>query len=507
MSYNILLTNGATLTTVADGSVDNTTTMSLVGRNYAGFGSFLNENFIKLLENSSNPSAPPRPLLGQLWWDSANRHLNVWQGTNWKVISSSLTSTIAPTSPVTGDFWWNPGISQLSVYSGTQWILVGPAVAPGAPITSTLPDLVSDGITTHTVGNLIVNNKLVAIYSTENSPFNPVQPLGGLTRIYPGLNMVSGYSLISPTVTTSNISVSYASALNTVTATDISTSTFTASTSAAANVLTANTLTVSRTAALPATTATSLVVSTNSILGAATATNLSVSSTTTLSSATVTGTLNAGTLQQGGNQVLHAANYNSYTPTLTGTGASGTWSISITGNANAVYSASSSDYRQGYTTATAYSLAQRDANGSLTANYFYGIASQAQYADLAERFESDAVYPVGTVMELAGPVEVTQAGESLSENVIGVISTAPAYLMNTSAGTDETHPPIALSGRVPVRVIGPVKKFDRLVSAGNGLARSGSKSEITPFNVIGRALESKEGDGEGLILAIVLISL
>jgi hypothetical protein len=78
--------------------------------------------------------------------------------------------------------------------------------------------------------------------------------------------------------------------------------------------------------------------------------------------------------------------------------------------------------------------------------------------------------------------------------------------MNSEAGNNVTHPPIALAGRVPVRVVGVINKGDRLVSAGNGLARTGLRSEITPFNVIGRALEDKLDDSEGVIEAIVKIN-
>jgi hypothetical protein len=140
------------------------------------------------------------------------------------------------------------------------------------------------------------------------------------------------------------------------------------------------------------------------------------------------------------------------------------------------------------------------------ANTFSGQASTALYADLAERFESDSAYSPGTVVELGGAAEITKVGDELSENVFGVISTRAAYLMNAGVGTDETHPPVAISGRVPVRVVGAVKKGDRLVSAGNGLARAASRSEITPWNVIGRALTSKTTSDEGTVEAIVKLN-
>jgi hypothetical protein len=112
----------------------------------------------------------------------------------------------------------------------------------------------------------------------------------------------------------------------------------------------------------------------------------------------------------------------------------------------------------------------------------------------------------GTVVELGGFKEITVAIQELSENVFGVISTAAAFLMNSSAGDDKSHPAVAVNGRVPVRVIGKINKGDRLVSAGNGLARAAIRAELTAFNVIGRALEDKTTNGEGLVEAIVKLN-
>jgi hypothetical protein len=143
----------------------------------------------------------------------------------------------------------------------------------------------------------------------------------------------------------------------------------------------------------------------------------------------------------------------------------------------------------------------------------YGIWSlganariQSTYsADLAERYAADAIYPAGTVLEIGGEKEVTSVKDELSEDVFGVVSTNSAYLMNSGAGEDETHPQVALAGRVPVLVTGKITKGQRLVSAGNGRARGASKEELTPFNTIGRALASKDDDGEGVIEAVVII--
>ena len=134
---------------------------------------------------------------------------------------------------------------------------------------------------------------------------------------------------------------------------------------------------------------------------------------------------------------------------------------------------------------------------------FNGLATEASYADLAERFEADAPIQPGTVVMLGGAKEIARVNEELSDDIFGVISTTPGFLMNAKSGTNETHPPVAMSGRVPVRVVGEVRKGDRLVSAGNGVARSAEKSEVTSFNVIGRSLENKFTTDEGTVEAIV----
>jgi hypothetical protein len=144
-----------------------------------------------------------------------------------------------------------------------------------------------------------------------------------------------------------------------------------------------------------------------------------------------------------------------------------------------------------------------------SATYFntvFARASSAEYADMAERFAADSEYAPGTVVELGGSAEITIASRDLSDTVFGVISTQAAYLMNGRAGTDATHPPVAMTGRVPVRCVGIIHKGDRLVSAGHGLARSAQLGEANYFNVIGRSLQNKLNIDEGLIEAIVAIT-
>jgi len=137
----------------------------------------------------------------------------------------------------------------------------------------------------------------------------------------------------------------------------------------------------------------------------------------------------------------------------------------------------------------------------IRANVVHAVATSAQYADVAERFEADAPMSTGAVVEVGGDAEITETTSDLSENVFGVISDQPAYAMNAAAGNSETHPFVAMTGRTPVRVTGAVTKGQRLVSSSvKGCARAVAAGEsISPFNVIGRALESSTDAGIKLV--------
>ena len=137
----------------------------------------------------------------------------------------------------------------------------------------------------------------------------------------------------------------------------------------------------------------------------------------------------------------------------------------------------------------------------IRANVVHARATSASYADVAERFEADAPMAEGAVVELGGSAEITEATTDLSDNVFGVISTQPAYAMNAAAGNSESHPFVAMTGRTPVRVSGAITKGQRLVSSSiKGTARAVATGEtISPFNVIGRALENKTDASIGLV--------
>jgi hypothetical protein len=134
-----------------------------------------------------------------------------------------------------------------------------------------------------------------------------------------------------------------------------------------------------------------------------------------------------------------------------------------------------------------------------------GSTLRATYADLAERYEADAIYPEGTVVKIGGEKEITATTDQADTDVFGVISTTPAFGLNAAAGTDDTHPYVAIAGRVPVRVIGSVRKGQRLVTsnvAGFAVAAD-SVLNVSPYAVVGRALENKTTETEGTVLAVV----
>jgi hypothetical protein len=516
MAYTLNLTNGSVLVVLADGTTDTSSTnLTLIGKNSSGYGEALNENVIKILENFSNSTAPTIPLQGQLWWDSTNKKLSVYQGTVWKPFSYAASSATAPTSaPITGDLWYDTTSGQLKGYTGSTWSLIGPAAPVGTATTAFQGNAVTDTLSaSHTVGNLIVNNKLFAVVSSDNTAFTPIITYtgSGLTQINPGINFTSTAEptmISSPNMTfgvsSGNIQVTGLTnnyGFN-VTANVggtprsifyISGSTGDATFNGNVNFPANNPVTISN------------VASNISPVGNGTQNLGSISSywnNLYVNNVNALGNITAGNIA-----VTSAGSFNSVT-------ASGLGTFGNISTTNGVFWANGTPYSTGVAIfASVASNIIPSANltynlGSASAwwNNIYGTAIHAQYADLAERFEADSEYSPGTVVELGGSAEITAAVEELSENVFGVISTRAAYLMNSGAGTNQTHPPIAVQGRVPVKVTGRIRKGDRLVSAGNGIARAGSRSEITAWNVIGRALENKLDDGEGIIEAVVKLN-
>ena len=482
MAYTVTTTAGITLATVADGTVNNSTTsLTLIGKNYAGYGIFLNENYVKLLENFSNTTAPSGAIKGQLWFDSSNNLLKVYTGTQWKPISSSAASSTSPTDPVVGDVWWDTVNAQLKVWSGSAWVTVGPSFTATSGTSGAVVETILDSVSaSHVVVKFYISNSVIGILS-KDSVFTPQTSIAGFTTIKPGFNLISSSTLSGSQFT--------GDASNALALQGVNASQFLRGDTDATSAyrITAASLTVGS----------DLDIETS---------NVGVLLHSTVSNAD----LNID-VTRGGTQV-RAIGIDGATANIT----LGNTTIDGTLTSSGAVVNSSTTRLQGVTTVAAQVLPNADntisigASGTKFANVwattFRGTAITAQYADLAERFEADTAYVPGTVVELGGDKEVTSVKQALSEAVFGVISTAAGFLMNGDAGSDQTHPPIAVNGRVPVRVVGKIKKGDRLVSAGRGMAKAATKEELTAFNVLGRALENKDSEGEGVIEAVVKLN-
>ena len=591
MAYVINLTDGTTFATIADGTVNTSSSMILVGKNYAGYGEFLDENFIHLLENSASTTSPSAPLIGQLWWDKSANLLKVnYNGnpsTGWKTISAATASASAPSANVTGDLWYDTVNQQLKVWTGSAFIVVGPGFTSSTGTAGAVPEAIpnSGGGPDIDVTSLYVAGVRTAIVS-DTAEFVPSAPTSTtFPKIYPGLNLnkgiadagyagnvfnqgnlnlgaggnavvvivtgtganVTGYTTVTANVTAGNlITAGFASATGNITGGNIST---TGLLTAAGNIIGGNINSSAAISAVGLITAGGNVsaanVNTNGIVSAAgniTGGNIITSGQFTSSGAvnavgnvtggnvrssgiisaagavTASGNIIAGSgvffLGDGGllsnvSAAVSVTKIENGTSNVAVGSSGGNITFAVGATANVVVVSTTGIVANGLTVPSiTKSGANAVGNIGSSSNYFnqvFATATTALYADVAERFAADEVLPPGTVVELGGTQEITRSQTDLSDNVFGVISTRPAYTMNGGAGDDDTHPKVAITGRVPVLVTGVVKKGDRLVSAGNGIARAALPGEATAFNTIGRSLVDKTTQESGTIEAIVTI--
>lgn len=401
MAYTIVKSDGTVLTTIADGTINTTSTsLGLPGRNYAGYGQTLDTNFVHMMENFADTTPPSNPLRGQLWFDTNANTLYVCpaDGTSNANLWLALTSTASGGTTtfgavtVTGNLQAN-NITALNTITGANGVFTNISVSANANITT-------GNLTTAVIGTTTTT----AITTGANTT------AGALTGTWTANGGGSGNTII---VTNGNLVVTGAS-------TGIKTDNY------------------------------------------------------------------------------YYANGSPFNP-------SGTYT-----NANVFdYLTGSNSVSQftGNIAPTKITTSNIAGGGTIFGIWTLGSGArlQATYADFAERFAADATYDPGTVVELGGDKEITSVKYDLSEDVFGVVSDTAAYILNAAAGDDNTHPAIAVSGRVKVKVTGKVKKGARLVSAGNGIARQAEKGEASAFNTIGRALEDKTDDDLGTVEAIVVI--
>jgi hypothetical protein len=189
MAYTINKTDGSILTTVADGQIDNLSTdITLIGKNYSGFGEFLNENLIKMLEHFASVTPPQNPLKGEMWFDTAENRLKVYNGVEFATVGSATISALQPTSLNPGDLWFNETDRQLYFFDGTNTILLGPLYSRLQGLSGFRIDNVIDTQNqTRVVASMFVGGTLVGIFSKDS--FTPKNEITGfLGSILPGFN-------------------------------------------------------------------------------------------------------------------------------------------------------------------------------------------------------------------------------------------------------------------------------------------------------------------------------
>ena len=405
MAYTIVKSDGTVLTTIADGTINTTSTsLGLPGRNYAGYGQALDTNFVHTVENFADTVPPANPLRGQLWYNTNNSTIYV--------------------CPTDGES------------NALAWLA------------------------------------LTATSSGGNTSFGAVTVTG-------------------------NLSANNLSAVNEMTA----------------NALTSSYLTISANANIAQANITAATI------GTLTTTAITTGSATTAGTLTGVWTINGSAGGNNANAVIFNTGgiYINNTGNLFGIRTdkymyangdpisfAGTYSNTNVASYLTVYGGNILTVQ---TQATVVTTGANTTAGTLTGNWTLSAGSrmQATYADLAERFAADEEYAPGTVVQLGGEKEITAVQYELSDDIFGVISDTAAYLMNSGAGDDKTHPPVAVSGRVQVKVTGKISKGQRLVSAGEGIARGANLGEASAFNTIGRALADKTTDDLGFVEAIVTI--
>ena len=539
MAYKINNTFGTLLVTLADGTIDVATTdLTLIGKGYAGFGEKLNENLVKLLENFNNTTAPSNKLQGQLWFDQTNKRINVWTGDKWKPAGGPTNSTAAPANAVQGDLWFDTSNTQLYVYTGSAWTLIGPTTVAGSGVTQVITEVAPDDTgVNQSYLKLVANDAVVGVIS--NVAFTPSS-----TDTTSAALISAGFATVAQGIQLSS-TVSNAKFRGTATDSD-----------KLGGVAAANYL---RSDQNDSTTSSfSIINDTGLILGAGSDVTMSLTSDdftiaqttqdkdiiftvndggTTKEALRITGSsgriehLRVGDLTvDGTNTIVNTSTLsvedniielnrnissNAGMPNFTGLKVNrGETSVATEQNLYWVWDETFADdgstiFGNAGGAWTAFKSGGGDDELSaptlvdIRANIVHATSTAAQYADLAERYEADCDTEVGDVVMLGGKAEITKCKEPLSDAVFGVISEKPAFLMNADAGNNDSHPMVALKGRVMVKLQGTGQAGDRIVSAGDGEARVAQIQECNTFNVLGRLIKHKYKEETALTECVI----
>jgi len=495
MAYTVNKTNSSSspnLYTVQDGVLNTQTDLNFVGKGYAGYGEVIAENFLHLLENFANTSAPSKPIEGQLWWDSTNAKLQVYNGSAFQTAGGSAPyQSDAPSNMAAGDIWIDSDTGQMYYYNGTASVLVGPPSSTGTTNGFTFDTILDSSDGSQNITKLFNDGNLIAIISEDT--FTPKSAIAGFSSITKGITLSTDIADLKFAGTATD-----ADKLGGVAAANFFRSNANDTTSGTVSIANDSGLIIGVDSDITVTVDSSGGIISNTVQdtditfkvndGGTTTTvmtidgaesRVGIGTTTPTAKLEVNGTIKATSLE--------TAVTGNVTGNLTSTGANtmGTLVMGGTLTSKAILPDTTTSYDIGST--------------SKKYNTVHAKATSAQYADLAEVYETDSEYEVGTVVVFGGEKEVTISTEGNDPRVAGVISGKPAYLMNSeSAGQ-----PVALMGKVPCKVIGHISKGDMVSTdpANNGVAKKTHDPQVG--EVIGKALENYDSEEIGTINIVV----
>ena len=213
MAYTINKTDGTVVATITDGTVDTSTSLQLFGKSYSGFGEGLNENLVKLLENTASTSAPTAPLRGQLWMDTNTNQLKVYDGSSFKPTGGAKAQASEPTSASAGDLWIDTDDDQVYVYTGSAWLLVGPVYTSGQTLSGWKIETLASSGGNKVVSSMYAGNTRVAILSKED--FTPSVTQSGFAAIKAGITLNSTLGAVFDGTNTQAASIDTSGTTNT----------------------------------------------------------------------------------------------------------------------------------------------------------------------------------------------------------------------------------------------------------------------------------------------------
>ena len=491
MAYTVNKTNSSSSPnqfTVQDGVINNQTDLSFVGKGYAGYGESIAENFLHLLENFANTSAPLKPITGQLWWDSTNNKLQVYNGTAFQTAGGSAPyQSDAPANLAAGDIWIDSDTGQLYFYNGTASVLVGPPGATGTTNGFTFDTILDSTDTSQNITKLFNDGNLIAIISEDT--FTPKVSLSGFASIKKGITLTTAIADTKFQGTATD-----ADALGGIAAANYFRSN--------ANDTTSGTISVANDGGIIVGVDSDLAITVDSSGAIISNTTQDTDITFKVNDAGSTTTVMTidGSESRVGIGTTTPSTKLQVSGTVTATAFTGALTGAVTGDVTSSGANTMGTLTMGGTITSKAILPDATTSydiGSLSKKYntVHAKATSAQYADLAEVYESDADYEVGTVVIFGGEKEITVSSMGADPRVAGVITENPAYLMNSEVKGKA----VALQGKVPCKVIGQISKGDMLVTHSQhpGVARKGTDPKIG--TVVGKALEEYNSTEIGTI--------